>query len=100
MTSNNGLGLIGQEQSGSYQNYHFDSRGSTLAMTDANGVVTDRFQYDSYGGSLSHTGASDTPFQYNGQFGVQTDPNGALVHARPLLQPGDPALCQPRCPVW
>jgi hypothetical protein len=30
-----GLGLIGQEESGIYQNYHFDSRGSTVAMTDA-----------------------------------------------------------------
>jgi RHS repeat-associated protein len=49
-----------------------------VALTDANGVVTDRFQYDSYGVSLSHTGASDTPFQYNGRFGVQTDPNGLL----------------------
>ena len=76
-----GLGLIGQEQNGIYQNYHFDSRGSTVAMTDAKGVVrgvvTDRFEYDSYG--ESHTGTSDTPFQYNGQFGVQTDPNGLFV---------------------
>jgi RHS repeat-associated protein len=73
-----GLGLIGQEQNGAYQNYHFDSRGSTVALTDANGVVTDRFEYDSYGNSLTHTGTSDTPFQYNGRFGVQTDPNGIL----------------------
>jgi len=73
-----GLGLIGQEQSGIYQNYHFDSHGSTVAITDANGVVTDRFEYDSYGGSLNHTGTGDTPFQYNGKYGVQTDPNGLL----------------------
>jgi RHS repeat-associated protein len=73
-----GLGLIGQEQSGIYQNYHFDSRGSTVAMTDAKGVVTDRFEYDSYGESLSHTGTSDTSFQYNGKYGVQTDANGLL----------------------
>ena len=64
-----GLGLIGQEQNGIYQNDHFDSRGSTVAMTDAKGVVTDRFEYDSYGESLSHTGTSDTPFQFNGQYG-------------------------------
>jgi RHS repeat-associated protein len=61
-----------------YQNYHFDSRGSTVAMTDAKGVVADRFEYDSYGESLSHTGTSDTPFQFNGQYGVQTDRNGLL----------------------
>jgi RHS repeat-associated protein len=47
-------------------------------MTDANGNVTDRFEYDSYANSLSHTGTSDTPFQYNGRFGVQTDSNGLL----------------------
>jgi RHS repeat-associated protein len=73
-----GLGLIGQEQNGVYSQYHFDSRGSTVALTDAQGVVTDRFEYDSYGNPLTHTGTSDTPFQYNGRFGVQTDANGLL----------------------
>jgi RHS repeat-associated protein len=70
--------LTGQEQNGAYSQYHFDSRGSTVALTDANGNVTDRFEYDSYGTSLAHTGTSDTPFQYNGRFGVQTDSNGLL----------------------
>jgi RHS repeat-associated protein len=73
-----GLGLTGQEQNGAYSQYHFDSRGSTVALTDANGNVTDRFEYDSYGTSLAHTGTSDTPFQFNGRVGVQTDSNGLL----------------------
>jgi hypothetical protein len=76
-----GLGLIGQEQDGVYQNYHFDSRGSTVAMTDSTGAATDRFQYGPYGESLSHNGSTDTPFQFNGRYGVQTDPNG-LLHMR------------------
>lgn len=55
-----------------------DSRGSTIALTDVTGTVTDQFGYGPYGEALGHTGTSDTPFQFNGQFGVQTDPNGLL----------------------
>jgi hypothetical protein len=44
------------------KNYHFDSRGSTVAITDATGTVTDRFEYGPYGESLNHSGTTDTPF--------------------------------------
>jgi RHS repeat-associated protein len=72
------VGLIGQEQNGVYAQYHFDSRGSTVALTDSSGNVTDRFEYGPYAETISHAGTSDTPFQFNGQYGVQTDPNGLL----------------------
>jgi RHS repeat-associated protein len=49
-----------------------------VALTDIRGNVTDRFEYGAYGESTLHTGSSDTPFRYNGYFGVQTDPNGLL----------------------
>lgn len=39
-----GLGLLGQEVAGEYSTYHFDLRGSTVAITNANGKVTDRYQ--------------------------------------------------------
>jgi RHS repeat-associated protein len=73
-----GLGLIGQEENGVYAQYHFDSRGSTVALTNSAGAVTDQFAYGPYGELLSHSGNSDTPFEFNGQYGVQTDPNGLL----------------------
>lgn len=73
-----GVDLIGQEPDGVYQNYHFDSRGSTVAITDPTGSVTDRFQYGPYGKALSHNGTTDTPFRFNGRYGVQTDPNRLL----------------------
>ncbi len=44
-----GLGLIGQEQDGEYLTYHFDLRGSTVALTDETGIVAERFQYSPYG---------------------------------------------------
>ncbi|QDH21685.1 RHS repeat-associated core domain-containing protein [Saccharibacillus brassicae] len=72
-----GLGLIGREDAaGKYQTYHYDLRGSTVALTDEQGQVTDTYSYDTYGERLSHEGASSQPFQYNGRDGVQTDVNG------------------------
>ena len=71
-----GLGLIGQEVAGEYSTYHFDLRGSTVALTDTNGKVTDRYQYSAYGEILSSTGDTDTPFLFNGRDGVVTDGNG------------------------
>jgi len=56
--------------------YHYDLRGSTVALTDANGAVTDRFQYAPYGELVGHEGTSGTPFLYNGRDGVMTDANG------------------------
>jgi RHS repeat-associated protein len=72
-----GLGLIGEEDSqGNYRTYHFDRRGSTVAVTDSNGNVADRFQYSPYGQLTSQAGTIQTPFLYNGRDGVMTDPNG------------------------
>jgi RHS repeat-associated protein len=58
--------------------YHPDLRGSTVALTDANGVPTDRIEYSLYGFTTYRAGTNDTPFLYNGRYGVMTDPNGLL----------------------
>ena len=58
--------------------YHYDSRGSTVALTGDNGLVTDRMEYSLYATMTYHAGTNDTPFLYNGQFGVMTDLNGLL----------------------
>jgi RHS repeat-associated protein len=58
--------------------YHFDAHGSTVALTDASGNVTDRMEYSAYGMPTYRFGTNDTPFLYNGQFGVQTDINGLM----------------------
>ncbi len=61
--------------------YHADQVGSTIALTDGGGVITDRYSYDTWG-YVKHTlGISETPFLYVGAFGVQTDRNG-LVNMR------------------
>ncbi len=52
-----------------------------MKLTGISGSVTDSFQYDEYGKLTDHTGSSDTPFLYNGQYGIMTDGNG-LVYMR------------------
>ncbi len=77
-----GLGLVYEEDdtatTANTLTYHFDYRGSTVALTDGNGNVTDRFQYSAYGLVTARGGTNDIPFRYNGKYGVQTDPNGLL----------------------
>ena len=76
-----GLGLIGEETSGNFKTYHFDYRGSTVAITNANGTVTDTFEYDTYGKLTAHSGSNNTQFLYNGRDGVMTEDTG-LIYMR------------------
>ena len=39
-----GLGLIAEAKCNELKVYHFDSRGSTIAITDENGVITDTYE--------------------------------------------------------
>ena len=74
-----GLGLLYEaDDAGNTKTYHYDYRGSTVAITDDAGNVTDRIEYSAYGSIIYRTGNTDTPFLFNGRYGVQTDPNGLL----------------------
>ncbi len=73
-----GMRLIGEETGGAFKTYHFDYRGSTVAITDSTGTVTDTFQYDTYGKQTARTGTSEVIFGYNGRDGVITDSNSLL----------------------
>ena len=57
---------------------YYDYRGSTVAITDDSGAVTDAFEYDSYGKLINRTDESFVIFGYNGRDGVITDYNGLL----------------------
>lgn len=72
----NGRGLIGEQTGRAFKTYHFYCRGSTVAITDASGNITDTFAYDTYGNLASRTGTSKVIFLYNGRDGVITDDNG------------------------
>ena len=83
-----GLGLIGEEKCGEFKTYHFDFRGSTVAITDASGNITDTFAYDTYGKLISRTGNSFVIFGYNGRDGVVTDKNGLIYMRARYYSPG------------
>jgi RHS repeat-associated protein len=78
-----GLGLLYEvSEAEQTHTYHFDSRGSTVAVTADDGLtVVDRIEYDPYGRETWRQGNFDTPFRYHGSSGVQTDSNG-LCHMR------------------
>ena len=50
-------------------------------MTGPAGVVTDTFRYLPFGEVAERTGTTDQPFQFQGAWGLRTDPDG-LVDAR------------------
>jgi RHS repeat-associated protein len=68
-----GLGFISEEKNSEMSYYHFDFKGSTVALTDAEELVTDAFAYDIYGKVRGQTGSSATMFKYVGQYGVTMD---------------------------
>jgi RHS repeat-associated protein len=74
-----GLGLISMEGAGGDARFfHFDSRGSTLALTDSQGDLTDRYAYGVYGQLAAREGATAHPFLYNGRDGAMDDGNGLV----------------------
>jgi len=53
--------------------YHFDGLGSTIALTDENGVTTDTYSYDAWGNATHTSGTTaDNPYQYVGKYGYYT----------------------------
>jgi RHS repeat-associated protein len=63
----NGHGLIAAIQGSSASFYLSDGLGSTVALTNAAGVVTDRYRYDAFGALRSQQGSSTQPFRFAGQ---------------------------------
>ena len=74
-----GLGLLYvANQADATKTYHFDQVGSTLLRTNDSGTVIGQAEYSAYGIMFWSRGDMASPFLYNGQAGVQTDPNGLL----------------------
>jgi len=72
-----GLGLISKVlPDGTTYNYHYDSRGSTIALTDGSQAITDAYAYDSFGNIKNNTGSAENPFKYVGKYGVIEEGNG------------------------
>jgi RHS repeat-associated protein len=82
-----GLGLLYEDSGGAARFYHFDRRGDTVVLTDITGSVSSTIAYGAYGEILDQTGQTNTPFLFNGLWGVQTDSNGLYFHRARYYHP-------------
>lgn len=75
--------------------FHFDRVGSTMALTDENGQVTDAYAYAPYGQLLDHSGNNQQPFTFVGRYGVrQEGPDLYQMRAR-YYSPGSGSFLTP-----
>ncbi len=59
--------LLAQNRSGTLSNYHYDGLGSTRALTDSTGSVSDEYFYDAFGELLASSGSTDNSYRYTGE---------------------------------
>lgn len=71
--------LLSQDRSGNTSYYLADGQGSTRALTDSAGNVTDRYSYDAYGSVRERQGTTVNPYHYTGQ---QFDAETGLTYMR------------------
>ncbi|MFM7853875.1 MAG: RHS repeat-associated core domain-containing protein, partial [Pseudanabaena sp.] len=62
-----GHDLISENRNGVKSFYIYDGLGSTRALTDAAGTVTDSYNYDAYGTLLNSTGSSENSYRFAGE---------------------------------
>jgi len=92
------LYMIDAENGNHIYHYHCDRTGSTLALTDALGAVTDAYAYTPYGQMLQHNGTSTQPFTFVGLWGVRQE--GALYHMGARYYDPVSAGFISREPIW
>jgi RHS repeat-associated protein len=68
--------------SGARQFFHFDETGSTMFLSDDNGMVTDTYAMTPYGESVLQTGLTDNPFTWQGRYGVMQESGTNLFYIR------------------
>jgi len=79
--------LIRQSQNSTEERYYlYDGLGSTQALTDETGLVTDNYTYEAFGQLQSHTGSSENTYLFAGE---QYDPTSLSyrLRARNYLAP-------------
>ena len=59
--------LISYHQGIGSQYYLYDALGSTRALANENGQLTDSYNYDAFGANTEHQGSSNNKYQYAGE---------------------------------
>ena len=73
-----GLGLVNRVAGGNTGWFDFDATGSVTAVRQNSGALLNRYAFEPFGASLLRTETMSNPFQFAGQFGVQTDADGGI----------------------
>jgi RHS repeat-associated protein len=73
-----GLGLVCRidvtnPSSSTFLYYHYDSRGSTVAITNSNQDVVNAYKYGTFGEIVTEREVFQQPYKYVGKYGVQYD---------------------------
>jgi RHS repeat-associated protein len=74
-----GFGLVGQFQGSDAYYFDFDALGSTHGVTNSSGAYVNQYSYLPFGETTTLSESIETPFQFVGQFGVQSRGDG--LHA-------------------
>jgi RHS repeat-associated protein len=95
-----GLGLISRiKPDNTTRYYHGDFRGSVVAMTDAVGSVTHKYQYDEFGTVLQKIEQDENRFRYVGIAGVQYE-DSTLVFMRARYYDPEIGRFLSEDPIW
>jgi RHS repeat-associated protein len=62
-----GIDLLFEDQSGALSYYATDNLGSTRALTNSAGAVTDTYSYDAYGNLIGGTQVTTNEFRFTGE---------------------------------
>ena len=63
-----GIDLLFEDQSGVLSYYVSDNLGSTRALTNSAGAITETYSYDAYGNLIANTGTTVNPYLFTGQW--------------------------------
>jgi RHS repeat-associated protein len=74
-----GNDLVSQERGGVQSYFHVDGLGSTRGLTNASGLVTDRYVYDAFGRAIGQVGTTGNVYLFAGE---QRDANVGLDYLR------------------
>ena len=67
---------------GARRYYSFDETGSTTMLTGDDGAITDAYGVTPYGETVTHFGATDNPFTFQGRWGVMQESGTSLYYMR------------------
>jgi RHS repeat-associated protein len=92
--------IVSENRGGVISYYAPDNLGSTVALLDTTGTVTDTFTYWPYGEIQSHVGSSVTPLTFCGTHGYYLDILGSQIYIRARYLRQALTRWQTLDPIW